>query len=177
MSRVSASPEILRAEVAALHGASFAWALQCCGHDASLAEEILQDAYLKILDGRARFAGRSSFKTWLFALVRHTAIDECRRASRQATRLTGFAAHHEQLAPEAAPDIALDDFQSGAELRVALGALSERQREVLTLVFYHDLTLDEAAGVMGLAPGTARTHYERGKEALRRTLDRAEMLP
>ncbi|HEX6836121.1 MAG TPA: sigma factor, partial [Polyangia bacterium] len=62
-------------ELAELHPASFAWALTCCGFDRQEAEDVLQTAYLKILDGRARFDGRSTFKTWLFAVVRHTAAD------------------------------------------------------------------------------------------------------
>jgi|SRR5678815_863994 RNA polymerase sigma-70 factor (ECF subfamily) len=177
MSQVPASPELLRAKVSALHDASFAWALQCCGRDTSLAEEVLQNAYLKILDGRARFAGRSSFKTWLLALIRNTALDECRRTVRRQARFTVIDGGLEVTAADHAPDLNFAEAQTRDGLREALAALPERQCEVLTLVFYHDLTLDEAAVVMGLAPGTARTHYERGKRALRKTLDRAEMLP
>jgi RNA polymerase sigma factor (sigma-70 family) len=176
MLQVPASSELLRAKVGALHDASFAWALQCCGRDPWVAEEVLQNAYLKILDGRARFAGRSSFKTWLLALIRNTAFDECRRTSRWQARFTVVEGGLEVTAADQ-PDLNFAETQTCDSLREALGALPERQREVLTLVFYHDLTVDEAAGVMGLAPGTARTHYERGKAALRKTLDRAEMLP
>jgi len=63
--------------------------------------------------------------------------------------------------------------QSGVEIRLkeALGKLPTRQREVLQLVFYHDLSIVEAAKVMGVGIGSARTHYERGKKQMRRRLE------
>src|SRR5689334_233240 len=50
-----------------LHPASFAWALGCCDRDRAEAEEVLQNVYVKVLEGKARFNGRSTLKTWLFA--------------------------------------------------------------------------------------------------------------
>ncbi len=55
-------------------------------------------------------------------------------------------------------------------LRGALADLPTRQREVLHLVFYEELTIAAAAELLGIGVGTARTHYERGKAALRLTL-------
>lgn len=170
-----ASAPDLRSELAALHRESFVWALHCCHGDAGRAEDALQEAYLKILAGRARFGGRSSFKTWLLSLIRLTAADEWRRDERHHARLALFEG--ERAETDDAPDDALTAAQAQAGVRVALDALPARQREVLTLVFYHDLTLDEAAGVMGIAPGTARTHYDRAKQQLRDTLARCEALP
>ncbi len=74
----------LEAELERLHAEVFAWALVCCGGDRSEAEDVSQIAYLKVLDGRASFAGRSSFKTWIFGVVRRSAAERRRRAGLRA---------------------------------------------------------------------------------------------
>jgi RNA polymerase sigma factor (sigma-70 family) len=64
----------------------------------------------------------------------------------------------------------LNDDERVVRLRQTLASLSRRQQEVLHLVFYQQLTIEEAAQVLGLPVGTARTHYERGKVRLRQLL-------
>ena len=53
-------------QLAELHLDAWGWALAVSGSDRGEAEEVLQLAYLRILEGRARFSGRSAFKTWVF---------------------------------------------------------------------------------------------------------------
>ena len=71
----------LTAELEQLHTAAFGWALSCCGWDRSAAEDVLQATYLKLLDGRARFDGRSTFRTFVFGVIARTAREARRRAA------------------------------------------------------------------------------------------------
>lgn len=159
----------LEGDLEALHPAAFCWALRCCGGDRDAAEETVQATYLKIVSGRARFAGRSSFKTWLFGVVRKTASEERRRWRLRALAL-GFLARRPAAEPvRSAADPAARPA-AVQRLRHALARLSRRQQQILHLVFYDDLTIEEAAAAAGVSVGTARTHYERGKQALRRHL-------
>jgi DNA-directed RNA polymerase specialized sigma24 family protein len=66
----------LRRELELLHADSFGWALSCCRQRKDDAEEVLQTAYIKVLDGRAKFEGRSSFRTWFFGVIRRTASEQ-----------------------------------------------------------------------------------------------------
>src|SRR5262247_4815541 len=69
----------LRAALELHHSESYGWALSCCARSSVEAEAVLQAVYLKVLAGKARFDGKASFKTWLFAVIRRTAADERRR--------------------------------------------------------------------------------------------------
>ena len=160
----------LRTQLEHLHPDSYGWALGCCARNHDEAEEVLQIVYLKILEGRARFDGRATLKTWLFSVIRHTAIDEWRRRAIRRLTLMNHGEPGARLAREERADEAIERSQIQAICRRALDALPRRQREVLQLVFYHDLNLQEAADVMDVSLGSARTHYDRGKKRLRHAM-------
>ena len=169
------NPAGLEQQLAQLHPASFAWALACCGWSSSEAEEVLQSTYVRVLEGRASFAGNSSFKTWLFGVVRNVAAETRRR---QWFRDLALERWHRGSSPSAGaptPDEAMDSQQRSARVQAALNRLAVLQREVLDLVFFHGLTIEEAAEVMGVALGTARIHYQRGKRRLLVMLSPEEM--
>jgi RNA polymerase sigma factor (sigma-70 family) len=166
----SRDEDLLRARLEAHHAEGWSWALACCRGDVGQAEEALHVTYQKVLDGRAHFDERSSFKTWLFGVIRLTALDLRRRTWRHWLRLAPLSAAEDRPhGGMAGPDLLAADLRC-AEVRAALDSLAGRQAQVLRLVFFHGLTLDEAAVAMGVSAGTARTHYERGKERLRHRL-------
>ena len=160
----------LERELEALHAQSFAWALVCCAHRRADAEDALQNAYLQVLDGRARFGGRSTFRTWLFGVIRRCAARQLRRRWWAGPFRNG-GTHEELPDPMPGADRRVEDDELAARLMCALRALPTRQQEVMELVFYHGMTIAEAGEVIGVSLGTARIHYERGKRALARTLE------
>ena len=151
----------LNAELEKLHPASFGWALSCCRRNAAEAEEVLQTVYLKILQGKAVYRGESKLQTWLFAVIRKTAISERRKQWLRALIPISGRTSEDKL------ESAFERSELQQRFQQALAQLPARQRETLHLVFYQDLSLSEAAEVMNISVGSARRHYERGKKRLR----------
>ena len=160
----------LKAELERLHEASFGWAMHCCLRNRVQAEEVLQVVYLKILQAKACYRSESSVKTWLFAVIRKTAISERRKHLLHALK-TITAVRSDNRRPDQV-QAELERSEMQRQFQHALARLPARQRETLHLVFYQDLSLSEAAEVMNISVGSARRHYERGKQRLREMLDR-----
>ena len=151
----------------ARHTDNYGWALACCGWQREMAEDVLQEAYLRVLDGRAVFGGKSSDKTWFFAVIKRVAAELQRRQRHRAflnlRQVRAESPLNAPVAEQVSPDGALLQDEASRELRSALMQLSTRQREVLHLVFYGELSLEEAAETLDISLGSTRTHYHRGK--------------
>lgn len=160
----------MRTQLERHHESSFGWALHCCGRRTADAEEVLQETYLKVLDGRARYDGRASFKTWLFAVIRRTAASERRRGWLRNLGLVRFVKANDTTEHAESPADALNRTQDQEMFRRLLAQLPRRQQEVLHLVFYQDMTVQQAAEVLDISLGSARQHYERGKKRMRQLM-------
>ncbi len=165
----------LERQLADLHAASFGWACSCCDWNETDAEDVLQNAYVKVIAGQARYEGHSTFRTWFFGVIRNTAREHRRRTAShhaKAERLNVELEASQQAAHEQIDQVEVSE-RAGL-LRKTLEALPGRQREVLHLVFYQDMTIQEAADVLEVSIGSARVHYDRGKKKLRALLSSME---
>src|SRR5437667_3140652 len=150
------SPAARTGTLEELHAAAFGWAMSCCGWDRTAAEDVLQATYLKLLDGRARFDGRSSFRTFVFGVIARSAREARRRAAlRRWLPLASLLLGPEAVDGRPDPAAALVRADETARLVRALGRLWERRRQGLHLGFYVDLTIGEAPAVAGGSVGTA----------------------
>ena len=156
---------ISRSALEAIHDQVFGWALSRCDYERAVAEDLVQQAYVELLTGKAKFEGRSSLKTFVFSVVQNLARSRFRRA---ASRL--------RLVDEVKRNTIEDAFVATTtpehpQLWQAVQQLPQRQRDVIELVFCRDMTIEDASRVMGVTTGTGRVHYDRAKKSLRARLE------
>jgi len=163
---VDVGPAELTLRIQALHPQCFGWALACCDYRREDAEDVLQDVYANVLDEGLRFNGRSSLTTWVFGVIRRKAASRMRRERLREVLGLRHVARIDTPVPAPDPSESAVGADQRAATRRALLRLPRRQREVIQLVFYHDLTLEESAEAMGVSVGSARTHYDRGKKRM-----------
>lgn len=156
------NPLVSRQALQANHEDLFGWCLSRCNFDHAAAEDLLQQAYMEVLSGRARFDNKSALKTFLFGVVQNLARSRFRRNAVRLRLLRTYAVAGEEPTTECVADAAGENDR----IWQAVAALPARQRDMTELVFCRDMTIAEASTVMGVSVGTGRVHYDRAKKAL-----------
>lgn len=145
------------------------------------AEEILQDAWLRILQGAADFQRASKFSTWAYTVARNLCIDQARRAVHR--RHPSLDAPSGRERDEEGPSLgervadggrAVDRQAIGNELQLqlaaAIEALPDDQREVFLLREYSNLPFKEIAEVVGAPENTVKSRMRYALERLQEAL-------
>lgn len=140
--------------------------------DPGQAEEVLQDVILAVWRHAASFRGESKVLTWLLSIARNHATNIQRK---RRLPIVPLVDELDAALNETGPlEKVIRKSEQGA-VREALRRLPPRHREVLVLVFYHQLSEAEIARVLDIPPGTVKSRLHRGKEQLRRVLLQGEV--
>ena len=136
-------------------------------HDIDDAEELMLDAFAVAASATSRFGGKSSFRTWLFAIGRKMAITHLRR---QRFRSGNPENRGDNTVP--APEIALLRQERNRRLYEAMDRLNEDYRQILYLLYFEEMSHEEAARVIGKSVKQTYNLAHRGRQALKETLER-----
>jgi RNA polymerase sigma-70 factor (ECF subfamily) len=126
-------------------------------------EDLTQETFLRALRSLPDFAGRSSARTWLFAIARRVAADHVRGATR---RPRVAAVGDWQATAEAAGAATTPRFDEHVALTGLLGTLDEERREAFVATQVLGLSYAEAAEVCDCPVGTIRSRVARAREDL-----------
>lgn len=151
--RTSDFEELVQAEHARLYGA-----LWLITRDRGEAEDVMQEAFLRVWEQWSRVGAMDNPAGYLYRTALNVHRERIRRASVAVRRAIGLGARRDELS----------EVETHDQVLRALGTLTPRQRMSLVLVDLLDYSSKEAAQLMGITAATVRVLVSQGRAALRR---------
>jgi len=141
-------------------------------HSLDSAEDLAEETFVELLLHKGRFRGQSTFKTYLFSVARHKAIDHIRREQRRLNLPLEEIAERGDDAM--GPEEQILAQEHGQEIAQIIGQLPKEYQEVLRLLYLEDLRYDEIARVMRKNTKQIDNLAYRARLALREALGKEE---
>ena len=162
---------------------SFAIAYHMCSEDAEEAQDLTQEAFLRVFRSLGKFRGDSSFYTWFYRILVNVCLDSRRRGRRWKQIFSPWRQskrgkdpqgeipeEQSDMRDDSNPISGLSGKQFETEIKKSLKALPEKQRLVFQLKVFHGMRIREIAQVIGTAEGTVKSHLFRATRFLREEL-------
>ncbi len=147
--------------------------------DRAVAEELMQETFLRVCRAARRYEPRTTFRTWLYRIATNVGRNEVRRREyavrkeplHDLTPQRPAAAGEGGGQPSAAsPEGLAEARQTEERVQTALRRMPEKQRAALLLSRHHGLSYQEIADTMGLRVGAVKSLIHRATESMRRQL-------
>ncbi len=125
--------------------------------DRSLADDVTQDAFVRVYRFLPRYRGDSKFSTWVFTIARNCALDELRRKRRRQNLFDKAKLQRELVDVE---------HQATVEIREAIAGLPLELREAVVMIDMLGESYRDAARVLGIPEGTVKSRVHRARQTL-----------
>ena len=135
--------------------------------DLYTSEDIAQDVFVRLVTKKPSFNGRSSFKTWLYAIGRNLARDYLRKAKRQ-----GVLPLENGVSSDETEDVEQNYIKNEEYISLYRGLklLKEEYRQALWLTYFEGMSVKEVAKIMSRSESSVTALISRGKFALRKSI-------
>jgi RNA polymerase sigma-70 factor (ECF subfamily) len=128
--------------------------------------DALQKTWIRVFAGLPKLSTTLELKAWLYRVARNTALNHVRDEGRHA------AVHVNDLLELSPPKGNCFSADDAEEVHRALDLLDLGDREILTLHFLEEFSVDEVAGVLGIPAGTAKSRLHTARKRLRAILEK-----
>lgn len=139
-----------------------------------IAEELVQEVYIKVLNSYSSFKGDSSEKTWLYSIARHVGVDWIRSQNRKKRKFLGLfelSEKENQFRDEnPLPDEIIIEKEEMKEVYQMLGECSLDQQQVIILRYIESLSISETATILGWTESKVKTTQHRAIKSLKERL-------
>jgi len=151
--------------------------------DAALAQDLVQETFVRMVKSIGRYSHRGAFSTWLYRVAINLCKDHARRKRLPVVSLQDYYTTdsgekvfvRDRVADEnARTDAAIESADREELVRRLLAGLSDEQRVVILLKEYQELTFTEIAESLDIPEGTVKARLYRGLRAMRRQLELEE---
>jgi RNA polymerase sigma-70 factor (ECF subfamily) len=120
----------------------------------AVAEELTNEVFLEVWRHARSYEGRSSASTWVLSIAHHRAASSLRKR-REESWDEDEAARISDTSDD--PEVTAQKADKGALLRKCMGALSAEHREIIDLVYYHEMSITEISQAIGIPENTVKT--------------------
>lgn len=150
-------------------------------HDRTAAEDLAQEAFLRVYRSRSRYEPRARFSTWLFRIAHNLASNQKRGSLRRreiplasSSDAHDFRPQGQILAEKSAlmPTRQLDSSEMRDVVRNALDELGERQKTAVLLHKFEGMSYEEIGDIMGLGTVAVKSLLSRARSKLKESLER-----
>jgi RNA polymerase sigma factor (sigma-70 family) len=171
---IAVEPAAFNQAFGAFHQRVFAFVLRMT-KQRELAQDVVQETFLRLAQNATTLQPNTNLRAWLFTVAYRLTVSHIRKMQVRAAMTSDLWMRGHAETPFTGPEQALSSSQTQARIESAFAALPVVYREIALLVAFEEISVQDAAGIIGIKPEAARQRLARARKMIAESLQSSEV--